>query len=78
MTDTNSPIADGWFSLLIAFAFLFMLAGFATGCSDDSEPAKYLIREDVDYPWKHCVYQDLVSEYVLTIEAYKACPLLIP
>lgn len=75
---SNSPIADAWFDLLIVFAWAFVFAGLAVGCSDDAQPARYLIREEVDYPWKHCVYQDLVSEYVTTIEAFKACPQLIP
>lgn len=48
-----------------------------TACGGDESRTLYLIREEVDYPWRRCIYQDLVSEYVFTIEASKPCPQLI-
>jgi hypothetical protein len=61
-----------WWALVM-FAIYLLLAGICIGCGD-APGDMYLIREEVDYPWKRCVYQDIVSEYVYTIKASQACP----
>lgn len=70
------PNSDDWFWLLFWIATAMLALGFATGCGDDIRHL-WLIREDVQYPWKHCVYQDIVSEYIVTIKSSQACPQLM-
>lgn len=73
---SSEPDTDTWFWFLFGVACIAIALGFTYGCGDDS-PHMRLIREETDYPWKHCVYQDIVSEYIVTIKASKSCPQLM-
>lgn len=72
----QEPDTDAWFWLLFWIACCAIALGLVSGCSDGSS-RMWLIREEVYYPWKHCVYQDIVSEYIITIKASQACPQLM-
>lgn len=72
----KEPDTDAWFWMLFWIACAAVAIGLATGCSDGARRL-WLIREEVHYPWKHCVYQDIVSEYIVTIKASQTCPQLM-